>query len=264
MTRRRISRRPGLLTCAALAVGILLAAGCSSSTSTGGPAESRVINTGACASVSAAPPLATVRKAATKTTASVQITGTSLVAEPAGPGDQAIGCAAPIVDGQDFAGNPIRIGGPTTKPTVVVIAAHWCPHCNNEVPKVVDWVKAGGLADKVHVVILSTGVDSGGTNYPPATWLSSKMGWSGATMADSDKGEAGTALGISGFPSFLLLTAQGHVADRMSGEQPIATFETKVRELIATSEAEPATTVPATTEPAVTTTEPAATTTVGN
>lgn len=251
---RRFSRSPGIIVCGALVIGGLLAAGCGSSSSTGSPANTKAINTVKCAHVAAIPVPPTAKKSATTSTAPVKITGTPLEKKPQEGRDPAVGCAAPIVDGQDFAGNPIRIGGPTDKPTVVVVAAHWCPHCNNEVPKVVDWVKAGGLADKVLVVILSTGSEAGAPNYPPSTWLSSKMGWTGATIADSEKGEAGEALGISGYPSFILLTAQGRVADRMSGEQPIATFASKVKELVATSDAAPATTGPATTEPAATTT----------
>lgn len=251
---RRFSRRPGVIACGALVIGGLLAAGCSSSSSTGGPAVTKAINTTECAHVSAIPAPPTAKKPATNANAPVKITGTPLEKKPQEGSDPAVGCAAPIVDGQDFAGKPIRIGGPTDKPTVVVVAAHWCPHCNNEVPKVVDWVKAGGLADKVQVVILSTGAEAAAPNYPPSTWLSSKMGWTGATMADSEKGEAGNALGISGYPSFILLTAQGRVADRMSGELPIATFASKVKDLIATSDAEPATTETATTKPGATTT----------
>ncbi|MEP6299655.1 MAG: hypothetical protein ABJ382_20225, partial [Ilumatobacter sp.] len=64
----------------------------------------------------------------------IAVDGAPLVPFESTNGDPAIGVAAPVVTGQSFDGSEIVIGAPTENPTMIVFLAHWCPHCNDEVP----------------------------------------------------------------------------------------------------------------------------------
>ena len=209
----------------AVAAGVLLAS-CSSSGSTA--SDATVASASACAEVPvvAAP---TEHLPATTAVGEVTVHGKALTSTPDnGKADPEKGCAVPIVDGQAFDGTPVRIGGPTDKPTMVVAAAHWCPHCNRELPELVKLVNGGGVADRVRWVVLSTGVDSGSPHYPPGPWLTKDMGWTGTAMADDAKSDAGHALGVAGFPTFILINTEGKVVERFSGEAPNAEITKKL------------------------------------
>ena len=149
--------------------------------------------------------------------------------------DPAVGCAAPIIDGQDFNGKPVRIGGSAVSqaPTVVIAAAHWCPHCNNELPKLQAQFKGGSAG--MRYVVVSTGVNSGSANYPPGPWLTKDMGWTGGIMADDAQSTAGKALGVSSFPMFILIDTQGEVVERFSGETAPGVVLKKANNLAAVS-----------------------------
>lgn len=222
----------------AAAIGVLLVAGCSSSGSNAGEPTART----SCAVVS---DIAAPTASLPKTTAAGEVTvhGDALTAIPEnGKTDPEKGCPVPIVDGQDFDGTPVRIGGPTDKPTVVIAAAHWCPHCNNELPKVEAFVEKGGVADSVSWIVLSTGINDDSPNYPPGPWLRRTMGWAGEAMADDADSRAGHALGVAGFPSYVLIDAQGQVVERFSGETEPDVLATKIDALIAASAAAAAST----------------------
>ncbi len=51
--------------------------------------------------------------------------------------DLAVGQVAPVISGESFDMTPITIGGPTDNTTLVVFLAHWCPHCNDEIPELI-------------------------------------------------------------------------------------------------------------------------------
>ena len=77
----------------------------------------------------------------------------------------------PTLTGEGFDGEPVTIepGGGT--PMVVVFAAHWCPHCQAEIPIIQDWIDEGNLPEDVQVNLVSTGVQADQNNYPPSEWL---------------------------------------------------------------------------------------------
>ena len=103
------------------------------------------------------------------------------------------------------------------KPTVVVFLAHWCPHCQAEVPRIVEWANEGVVTDEVDLVAVTTAVDPGQPNYPPSEWLANEQ-WPGRVAVDSEIGEIASAYGISGFPYVVSIDAEGKVARRGSGE----------------------------------------------
>ena len=145
----------------------------------------------------------------------VQVTGTALPEFGSDTPDPAIGTAAPTLVGSGFDGSPI--GVKPGRPTLVIFVAHWCPHCQREVPVLTQWQKSGGVPDGVDVIGVATGTDKSLPNYPPSQWLADEH-FPFPVMADSDSFAAASAYGLSGYPYFVLLDATGKVAQRASGE----------------------------------------------
>ncbi len=148
----------------------------------------------------------------------VSVTGTSLPPMPgeAGAQDPALGMEIPAIEGQSFDGTPVSIS-PGGKPKVVIFLAHWCPHCQAEVPRLVQWIRENGIPQEVEVVSVSTGVDAARPNYPPSRWLE-REGWTVPVIADDAKGSVFNAFGVQGYPTFVIVSADGKVVRRLSGE----------------------------------------------
>jgi len=129
--------------------------------------------------------------------------------------DPAVGMTFPTLTGVDQSGEPMTIsadGGPM----MVLFVAHWCPHCQREVPVVQGWVDDGGLPAGVDLVTVSTAIDPEAPNYPPDEWLA-REGWTAPVLVDAD-GTAATATGLSAFPYFVAVDGDGKVALRATGE----------------------------------------------
>ena len=132
--------------------------------------------------------------------------------------DAAIGMTAPVVSGKGFTGTEITTDGAGT-PTLLVFLAHWCPHCQREVPLLVQWEKDGETPTGIDVIAIATGTDPANPNYPPSEWLAREEFpalW--PVIADSNDKKAANAFGLSGYPYFVLVDAQGKVFKRLSGE----------------------------------------------
>jgi thiol-disulfide isomerase/thioredoxin len=132
--------------------------------------------------------------------------------------DPAVGTSFPTIDGQSFDGTAVTLGGPTDGPTMQVYLAHWCPHCNAEIPELIELMESGGMPADLAVVGVSTGVDPTAPNYPPSEWLDDK-GWPWAVMADDEASTAFVVGGGSGFPYLVILDADGNIVARDSGEK---------------------------------------------
>lgn len=157
-------------------------------------------------------------------TAAVTITGTPLVAARDGGTDPAAGKAFPELSGlSTFDGSALSIAK-DGRPKVIIFIAHWCPHCQREVPVIVDWLAANGTPTDVDLYAVSTGVAADRGNFPPAAWLI-KENWPVPTLADDEKGSAFAAAGLTSFPSFVAVDAAGNVVLRTSGELSTSQFE---------------------------------------
>lgn len=156
----------------------------------------------------------------------IRITGGALPALGADGTDAAVGLTIPTLSGTDLAGEPITIG-PDDGPMAIVILAHWCPHCQAEVPRLVDHLAASGMPAGVRLVALSTSINRAQPNYPPSAWLE-REGWTVPTLTDDASSSALTALGMANFPGFVFVDADGRVASRMTGELPMETFAAAV------------------------------------
>ena len=147
----------------------------------------------------------------------VVVDGATLAAyDSTAPSDPAVGQVAPKVQGTSFDGTPVTIGGPGTGNRLVLFVAHWCPHCQREVPllapKLQGLVPGGG-----QVLTVATGTNASAPNYPPSAWLR-KVGWKAPVLADSKGFEAAKAYGLSSYPYFVALDKDGKVIARGTGE----------------------------------------------
>ncbi len=147
----------------------------------------------------------------------VEVAGDALPEYSAEVADAAVGMIAPVLTGQGFTGNKIT----TTPgaPTLLVFLAHWCPHCQREVPLLVQWNRDGLVPSGVDVIGIATSSDPASPNFPPSEWLAREEFpalW--PVMTDSGEKTAAAAMGVSGFPFFVLLDSNGKVALRVSGE----------------------------------------------
>ena len=130
--------------------------------------------------------------------------------------DPAVGMTLPTVQGTDVAGAPMTIG-PDGRAKAVLLLAHWCPHCQAEVPRLVAWLAENPVPDGVDIVAVSTAADPTRTNYPASAWLE-REGWPVPTLNDDATLAAYRALGGPTFPGFVFVTADGVVQSRTTGE----------------------------------------------
>lgn len=154
----------------------------------------------------------------------VTVTGDALERLPKSGDDPEIGNQAPALSGFGFDGSPVEVTPGDGRPTLVVFLAHWCPHCNREVPRLVEWNDAGEVPADLRIVGVSTGADDAAPNWPPSEWIADEN-WPWPVMADTEDQVAAAAYGLPGYPYFVLIGADGTVLDRQSGEVPIDTLE---------------------------------------
>ncbi len=150
--------------------------------------------------------------------------------------DPALGAAMPVVEGEGFDGRPVTVGGPTDGPTLYVFLAHWCPHCNDEIPELIELENRDGIPEGVGIVAISTAVDETAPNYPPSDWLVDKN-WPSQwpVMADSADSTGFVVNGGGGFPYLLIADADGNVLDRASGTKSAEELATWLEDTLATS-----------------------------
>jgi thiol-disulfide isomerase/thioredoxin len=146
--------------------------------------------------------------------------------------DPAVGTTPPTLRGQSFDGTPVEIVPGEGGPTMVVFLAHWCPHCNDEIPRLLQLQEEGRLPDGLQVVAVSTAVTPERPNFPPSEWLAGK-GWTWPAMADEADPErqvyvASDAYGVSGFPFVTVIGEDGTVTARWSGESDVDELEDKI------------------------------------
>jgi thiol-disulfide isomerase/thioredoxin len=146
----------------------------------------------------------------------VQVAGAPLPADTDAANDPAVGKAAPELRGASFDGSPVAITD-DGKAKLVVFVAHWCPHCQREVPVLVRWLQDGKLPASVSLYVVSTAVDRARPNWPPSTWLG-EAGLTAPVLADDAQGSAASAYGLSAFPFFTAVNTDGKVVARDSGE----------------------------------------------
>lgn len=148
----------------------------------------------------------------------VQTTGNPLAPPNRDGTDLEIGSPAPSLLGFDFDGSKVEVvPGDGSGPLMLVFLAHWCPHCNAEIPVLIEWKESGLVPEGMRVVGVATSSNKRQPNWPPSKWLDNK-GWPWETMADTETNVAANLYGVTGFPFIVVVDAEGKVKGRTSGE----------------------------------------------
>lgn len=144
---------------------------------------------------------------------------------PQSPVDEtANGFIAPTVIGQDFDNNTVEIDNTDGKAKGIVFLAHWCGHCQAEVPRVQAWLDATGGVPGVDLYSVATAMNSGQGNFPPSDWLA-RENWSLPVIRDDQDNSVLAAYGSGGFPYWVFTNADGTVALRTAGELTVVQLE---------------------------------------
>ncbi|MFM7063954.1 MAG: TlpA family protein disulfide reductase [Actinomycetes bacterium] len=173
---------------------------------------------------------------ATQQTAAVSVTGNPLPPYPSCAGlvadaatDPATGKTPPTLKGETFDAKPLTIApGGTAK--VVVFVAHWCPHCQAEVPLIQKWIDEGNQPSDVEIYAVATATTEARPNYPASAWIATEK-FAPQVLLDDEQGTAAAAYGLTGFPYIVFIDKDGKVAHRASGEVPIDQFDELVNNL---------------------------------
>lgn len=151
------------------------------------------------------------------------VSGAPLTAFTDSSSDTSVGQVIPAVTSPT---GSITLDG---RPKVLIFLAHWCSHCQNEVPIVQAWLDQGGLPADVDLISVSSSIDPTLPNYPPETWLT-REGWTPPVIVDPGNVVA-NAFGLSAFPYFVFVNGDGTLQGRLTGELPIGDIETIIASL---------------------------------
>lgn len=130
-------------------------------------------------------------------------------------GEQVPGFSAPGLDGGTVSWSD-HLGSPT----VLVVWASWCPHCQAELPILVPATQA---REGIELVSVTTAI---GQNPGPTP--SEFLADEGLTLTTAVDDEAGTlmqGLGVSSFPTVYYVNADGTVDNVTIGESPEGAIE---------------------------------------
>ncbi len=151
--------------------------------------------------------------------------------DPTAPVDPAVGMQAPAFTTADFAGTPVSLSRDGT-PKAILFLAHWCPHCQVEVPTMQAYINQNGLPEGVELVSVVTSTDPTRPNYPPSDWLA-REGWTAPVYVDDAASSIGQAYGLSAFPYYVFVDGGGTVVARVSGEQQPESVVAFMEQLVA-------------------------------
>ncbi len=152
-----------------------------------------------------------------------------------GMNDAAVGQQAPALQGGSFSGSAMSITpGGDGNSTMLVFLAHWCPHCNREVPRLGEWHDKGLVPKNRRVVGIATASRNDQAYWPPSEWITN-LKWPFEVMADSETGQAAAAYGVDGFPFIAIMNSSGKVVARHSGELELDQLVEFVNSALATN-----------------------------
>jgi len=132
------------------------------------------------------------------------------------PDDPAIGKTAPTLRGRSLSGEKLTLRNDGT-PRILIFLSHSCPHCQAEVPRIVEAAQRGEL-EGVRIDTIATNTSKRLPNWPPSKWLREESWPFRPVFADDDRLRAFFAYGGEAFPYFVFVDADGKVAGRVSGE----------------------------------------------
>ncbi len=163
-------------------------------------------------------------------TPQIQGVGLPMMPPQSSVDQSATGFAIPNLSGQDFSGKTTTIDPNDGRKKAIVFIAHWCVHCQAEVPRVQQYLNETGGVEDVDLYSVATAMSSTRDNYPPSAWLA-REGWTVPVIRDDNKNSALTAFGSGGFPYWVFVNSDGSVAMRTSGELTVEQLDGYLRSL---------------------------------
>lgn len=130
--------------------------------------------------------------------------------------DPLAGQRAPTLIGTNFEGEQVRIE-PDGRAKAIYFLAHWCPHCQAEVPAINELVDEGRLPEGIDIYAVSTGVDATRGNYPPERWLETE-GFEPLVLRDDAQSTAFNGFGGTSFPYAIYLDQDHNIVARSAGQ----------------------------------------------
>tara|TARA_Y100000817_G_scaffold166018_1_gene129789 strand:+ start:186 stop:773 length:588 start_codon:yes stop_codon:yes gene_type:complete len=134
--------------------------------------------------------------------------------------DTAVGAFAPIPTGTNLNGESItvttRVGLEEKKATVIVFLAHWCSHCQREVPMIKKWLDRNGSPENINLFSVATHIDKNKPNFPPDDWLI-REDWNVPVIFDNQNNSIAEHFGLPAFPYWVFLNDDGTINMRHSG-----------------------------------------------
>ena len=146
----------------------------------------------------------------------VVVNGDSIIPYSEGP-DDSIGLPAPSFSGPGADSEIITVKN-DGKAKAIIFLAHWCPHCQREVPVVQEYIDIFGLPEGVDLIAIATSIDKGRENYPPTEWLE-REGWSSPVIYDLNK-DIASAYGLTAFPYWVFIDKDFNILARRTGNIP--------------------------------------------
>lgn len=144
----------------------------------------------------------------------VSVTGTPLPSHTPGA-DGAVGAPVPTLGGPGLDGQPRTVVA-AGRPTVIAVVAHWCPHCQAELPQIAE-LRAGDWPDGVDLVVLSTAQNRDHGNWPPSRWFTAAGVDDADVVVDDADATLAAALGTTAFPYLVGVDADGTLRWRTVG-----------------------------------------------
>jgi thiol-disulfide isomerase/thioredoxin len=151
-------------------------------------------------------------------TATVTVTGDGLPRFEGSSDDAAIGEAAPVLEGTNFSDQPVTIPAEDGNAKAIFFVAHWCPHCQREVPRLAEWLRSHELPAGLDIAFVSTRVNEAPNNFPPSEWLDREGVGDLPVIRDDADDTAYFAYGAGGLPYIVYLDKDNNVALRTEGE----------------------------------------------
>lgn len=109
------------------------------------------------------------------------------------------------------------------RPSVINLWASWCPPCRREMPVLVDGARR---FPQVRFVLLNQGEDQATVDTTGNQWSIPPE-----LLALDPQSVVGTALGVRGYPTTLIVAADGRIIERHSGEVSRASLAALVDEI---------------------------------
>jgi thiol-disulfide isomerase/thioredoxin len=142
------------------------------------------------------------------------VSGSLPSVQQSGP-DPAAGVKVPDISGTDLNEQPLTVAN-DGRPHVLLVMAHWCPHCQTAVPQLVKLNQQGAMNGISFYGIVSA-ITPEGDNYPPSDWLH-RENWPFPTFLDNADNEIAQKLGVTAFPFYVFVDKDGNVLLRLTGD----------------------------------------------